>query len=1057
MEIIREIKSLSGDLTIILGVNENVEKWKSVGDFIYEERIKIPDPKIQISDSCDCTLTLAMDGGPGRIGMKDHGGVDRFMFSGIETILQSNTKELCVESMDYLIATEPMDVLLDFFKDVFDIVVQRGGKVCIHSEGAVIHSPLLSLLEESGLESDDIFVDRENERKIIKNALEYGSSKAILISGKIGIGKTTLVTRARTHAALLGYRFIYSRSYYNSGEPYLAVWSAFKDYVGSVESGAFEAKDTTSFGYQRTLMFYNFAEGIRKALKTDKIMVFFDDMHWMDSASLKLVHYLVSNLKDEPIVFVGAYRSEDASEELKTIVGRMVREGVAEEISLNELGYEDTKSIIEYVLNATVPDSFARMLHEKSGGNPLFTKELLHNMLANGQLAPERGVFPRAIEVDVPSLIEKIVESRLRRLNKEEKELVEIASVIGNRVDPDILLKVSNVDEIAGYEAMERIDALGIWSEDESGEAYIFNERIIRDGIYNRISKMRRRALHRKIAAILEENKREEKYYGDIAHHFMLGRVDEKAHIYFIMAGDYATKRYAHENAIEFYLSALSLNIGSAEKLDIYERLGNAYNILGEYDMAAMYFLEAHAIAKEMHNTDRIASVKMRLAETYRMKGRFDRSMKELKDAMELINNNDSLLAEILCNMAWNSMHLGDYSGAIEYSKKAVSVAEGVSNDKLISLAYHVMGTAYSERGDYEEALKYLKIAVNIRERTHDEHGMATSYNNLGSIYYERGHYEEALKYFTNSYNTFKEMGYVYGQSVLLVNIGSVYEATGELDKAMKFFDEYYEIVRKLGYSPGIASYYSKIGRIERHRGNLKISLEYGLKALDMHKKMGEKYATAESLVNVGSTYLDMGKLDEAEKHYTEAKRLLTEMEDKIGIADIHCGFATLHQMRGDIERAKEYAEKSITLATELHMNNLLWDCYTLLAEIYGEANDEKNALDYIEKADKISKILNSKMTSALTKRTNGYVLGLLGHHDDGITLLENSILVFENSPYRGELGLAYYYLGIVLKKSGKIDESLKYLEKALDIFTRCGYELLANMAGSALDGLRED
>ncbi|MCA1481966.1 hypothetical protein, partial [Bradyrhizobium sp. NBAIM08] len=90
-----------------------------------------------------------------------------------------------------------------------------------------------------------------------------------------------------------------------------------------------------------------------------------------------------------------------------------------------------------------VAPGVAGLIHERTGGNPLFVKELTELLATDGRLGDE--TMARAARA-IPPAIQFVVRRRVSHLDRSAQRLLSLAAVIGRRFDTDVLADVAQVD-----------------------------------------------------------------------------------------------------------------------------------------------------------------------------------------------------------------------------------------------------------------------------------------------------------------------------------------------------------------------------------------------------------------------------------------------------------------------------------------------------------------------------------------------------------------------------------------------------------------------------------
>ncbi|HZI05942.1 MAG TPA: AAA family ATPase, partial [Archangium sp.] len=145
-----------------------------------------------------------------------------------------------------------------------------------------------------------------------------------------------------------------------------------------------ESRHRLHFVLQRFLQL--FTEGGRP------LVIFLDDLQWADSATLSFLQSLVCSAEVRHLLLIGTYRDQEVSagHPLSLLMGELEAAAPAQvrQLHLSELGPEDVTAMVGESLRTDLETArpLARMVHAKTGGNPLFVKEFLRFLHVNGLL-----------------------------------------------------------------------------------------------------------------------------------------------------------------------------------------------------------------------------------------------------------------------------------------------------------------------------------------------------------------------------------------------------------------------------------------------------------------------------------------------------------------------------------------------------------------------------------------------------------------------------------------------------------------------------------------------
>jgi predicted ATPase len=195
------------------------------------------------------------------------------------------------------------------------------------------------------------------------------------------------------------------------------------------------------------------------------IVLFIDDVHWADSASLALIHYIARAINSEKVLLLATFRSEqlvaDAEGRPHPLVETlrlMKREDLFKEIKLASLNQTGVSTIAESMLEGDLQLELAAKLAEESRGNPLFVVESLRMLYERGSLIQEHDKWRLAHgEIRIPDKIRDIIMQRLSSLTRNQRKVLDAASALGERFDVELLASVLSLES---REVIETLDTI---------------------------------------------------------------------------------------------------------------------------------------------------------------------------------------------------------------------------------------------------------------------------------------------------------------------------------------------------------------------------------------------------------------------------------------------------------------------------------------------------------------------------------------------------------------------------------------------------------------------
>ncbi len=144
-------------------------------------------------------------------------------------------------------------------------------------------------------------------------------------------------------------------------------------------------------------------------------------------------------------------------------------------------------------------------------------------------------------------------------------------------------------------------------------------------------------------------------------------------------------------------------------------------------------------------------------------------------------------MAKALNIQGVSSQIQGDYTSAIDYYTRSLTIHEEIKNKRGIAGTLNNIGIIYKKQGDYTNAIDYYTRSLTIKEEIGDKRGIASSLNNIGVIYNDQGDYASAIDYYTRSLTIREEIGDKKGVADSYTNIGNFYNAQGDYSKVITY------------------------------------------------------------------------------------------------------------------------------------------------------------------------------------------------------------------------------------------------------------------------------
>ncbi len=658
---------------------------------------------------------------------------------------------------------------------------------------------LLAWRPSSSADGAPVLVGRGSELEQLDEHLARalgGERRIVFVTGEPGAGKTALVehfvagaARDRT-LAITGSQCL---EQFGSAEAYMPILEAIGRLVR--EDGAIatllrryaptwfaqlpwliaeEDRDRLGrelVGAARERMLREMAEFVEALGAEIPLVLVIEDLHWSDPSTVDLLSLIAVRREPARLLVLATYRPVElilARHPLREVARRLAAGRRCTEIALDDLGVE---SVTEYLRRRFAQGRFAPdvagLLHERTGGNPLFLVTLVDHLLARGAIVERDQHWTVTTEfrrelAAVPESLRLMIERELDHLDVEDRRLLEGASLAG--VEFSSVLAAVGTD-CSAAEAEDRCDrlaragrfvrhaGLATWPDGTAAGRFAFRHPLYRETLAGAVPRHRREHLQLRIGELLEHafGGRSSELAAELAVHFEEGGDRARAARYRRAAAQTAAGRYAFAEAQAHLEKGLALLADVAPspdrdrlELPLQSALGAVLTTTRGY--AAPEVEQAYTRALELWGA----------------------SPHEVSAFPELWGH--------------HVLHLtrSELDSALQLADRIQTIAEA-SGDRLMRLqAHHGLWTVHYVRGDFTKALQHIDQGEPLydpdADRTsalvylHDARATAMSVRSL--ILWNFGRIDHALEVNRQSVEHARTLGHPVSFAYVLVHAG---------------------------------------------------------------------------------------------------------------------------------------------------------------------------------------------------------------------------------------------------------------------------------------------
>src|SRR5215469_12783243 len=420
-------------------------------------------------------------------------------------------------------------------------------------------------------------VGRERQLKQMESAWQLASEgvrQTLFVSGHPGVGKTSTVLTFLTHVSgRSGAQVAWGQcvQHFGAGEPYEPILDALnrlchqpdgERFVAAMErhgptwlaqlpsllpTERYFALRQAIAGTTRERMFRELTDILEAITAEQPLVLWLEDLHWSDRSTLDWVAAFAQRPEAAGLLLIGTFRSSEVTgtdHPLSRLPDELQLRGQCQHIVLEGL---DAAAVQSYIAKRypqrdgeTTISQMARLVHAKTEGNPLFVINVLGELEVRDLIKKKDGAWalPAGIceqDLRVSPSLWRAIEAQIDRLDAEERNLLEIASVAGATFASSTIAAIAAVPVDEADELLQSLVHCQRLIGFEEGlkakrqktvQEFTFLHVLYRDALYKRISGRRLEDLHLRVGKIKMEEygKSTQENAAELALHFELGR-----------------------------------------------------------------------------------------------------------------------------------------------------------------------------------------------------------------------------------------------------------------------------------------------------------------------------------------------------------------------------------------------------------------------------------------------------------------------------------------------------------------------------------------------------
>jgi DNA-binding NarL/FixJ family response regulator len=868
-------------------------------------------------------------------------------------------------------------------------------------------------------------LDRDSELGILIGALDEAGhvGRCAIVTGEAGIGKSALLkelgdeAHRRDHLVFRG-----AGAEFDVDVPFAMVTDAFDDYLRSLDPSAvgrlardrqgalavafpslqsidgaveYPVSATERFRVHRAI-----AGLVERLAVRQPVVIILDDLHWADVASLELATYLTRHPPQAPVVVaLGARLGQGTPTAIKA-VNALVDSSNVEHVGLRPL----TADAIGTLVSAVGPADSQSIFH-LSGGNPFYALQI-----ARG------GTWPLdSADIDggpIPPPVARSIDAELQRLSSPSRAFVEAAAVVGDPFELDLAIAASGVTEVAALGCIDELVTSQLVKPTGSPRRFAFRHPLVRNAIYHAAPAGARLTRHRRLAEALRHRGAAP---AQLAIHVQQSAAHgDAAAIATLRQAGHDTSEQAPAIAVRWFTAALELLPGppGAEHQELLTAMAASQAVLGELT-GAHQSLEATI---RIDRTD--VSAIVACADLERLLGRHSTSQTRLLAAYEsFVDEQSPNAARLMVALAMNALFVNDTPGMLDWSYRALHLAEHLGDDGLLASALTAAATGAALGGEITLAVDLERRACLVVDAMSDDE-LVSQLPALGALAAAEMYidlFEDSCRHARRGLGLARSAGRAHLASLFVPSLGTSLTILGQAE-AILVLDEAIEAARVIGSDSNLSMYLYNRAVPAVLCGEIDLALELTEESLDLATGFDDGLVRTWAGAVRADALLEKGDA-------AAALELLIASTGGDGVPGIGGGWRCLYLEvlarccleTGDVSRARLAAGRSRDLADDVGLDLAAMAADRIAARIALADHQPSAAIELAASAVAHAQRLSSPPHAARSERLVAQACLASGRRDDAISAYRAAVETFDGlgaTRYRDEIEAELRRLG---------------------------------------------
>ena len=523
------------------------------------------------------------------------------------------------------------------------------------------------------------------------------------------------------------------------------------------------------------------------------VLMLFEDLHWVDPTSLDLIDRLVARVAGLPMLMVLTHRPD--------FDPPWIGEAHVTLLSLNRLGQRDSSALAAGVTGGSaLPDEVLAAIIARTDGVPLFVEELTRAVIEAGALTQRDGRWMLdgpLLSLAIPASLKDSLRARLDQLSS-VRDVCQTAAVIGRDFSFGLLAAVTGRDTDQLRKDLTQLVEASLLFRHGAGDQgrYSFRHALVRDAAYDSLLSGRRRQLHARVAAVIQQRGPDavaaEPVF--VAEHLSSAGMASDAADLFLQAGRQSAARSAtREAAVRFKRALASLAelpddpARSQRMVEARLALVSVLRIVGKFTDALTHLEAAESEAAKRNDILALARVHYNRGNIYFPTGKLEECLRQHQLSYRYAQEAGSLEheARALGGLGDAYYQRGRMLTAFDHFRRCIEISRKKGFVEIESANLHMLGWTRSFQNALAAGIEDGLAAIEVAKRVGDTRAQHLGHSVVANLSLDRDDIETAARHARDSLTQSQKFGSKFLEAQSLTTLAAVAERSGGAEKAL--------------------------------------------------------------------------------------------------------------------------------------------------------------------------------------------------------------------------------------------------------------------------------